>query len=323
MYGNIRVGKCTLRTWWYIFYLTQFFLIILSTSAFFAQSWAISDFHIKVEKNDPTSLKSYSGFFNGQFKGSFNSCIEGCSSTYSTESKDWCEIFSSMDKIREYYSKDPYYSQVKSICSMFHSLYLGMIAYLSLQTLSLLAVCIWFASMVCFVKRTQCFWTSYFCAGCSCLSQFISFLMWFGITGARFGDMCSVFPLDGSHPPICARDGPGLGVAIIISFSLAVAGYFIVTCVAYPKRSFNDSGFPAIQLGNKSSTQQTSMFYSNAVPYIFPPQPPMPLSPGTESMKSNDSTQILSMGGIITFTSFKENMYDSTKSKDDNNEQII
>ncbi|OMJ69869.1 hypothetical protein SteCoe_32282 [Stentor coeruleus] len=322
MYGNIRIGKCTLRTWWYIFYLTQLILIILSTSVFFVQSWAISDFHIKIEKTNLTNQKSYSGSFNGKFKGSFNSCIEGCLSTYSTESKDWCEIFTSMDKIREYYTNNPYYLQSKSLCSMFHNLYLGMIGYLLLQIISLLTVFIWFVTMICFVKRTKCFWTSYFCAGCSCLSQLISFLMWFGITGARFGDMCSVFPLDGSNPPICAGDGPGLGIAVIISFSLATFGYVIITCIAYPRRSFIDSGIPAVQLGNKSTTQQTSMFYSNAVPYIFPPQPPMPGSPGTDSLKSNDSTQILSIGGMITFTSFKENMYDSTKSKNHNNEQV-
>lgn len=94
MLKDIKVGIFKVKTWWYIFFASQIFIIIFMIASLFAKSWVKSDFNICIYNYYNFANNNYyngdSSSFCGEFDGSLFKCTSGCEDLYGIESIGWC-----------------------------------------------------------------------------------------------------------------------------------------------------------------------------------------------------------------------------------------
>ncbi|OMJ69870.1 hypothetical protein SteCoe_32283 [Stentor coeruleus] len=344
MYGKIKVGKFTLRIWWYIFLAQQIGLIILMIGTFSSNIWVQTNSNFYANKNNYTFSESqlnlqYTGVFNGKdFKGSINSCHEGCEFSYISEASDWCSIYNDFDDEHkdEDYEK---YNQAKSLCLMFYSLYAGSSSFFVFEILSIIAIIFWLSSMMCILRKLNCFWLTYCCSVCGCFCHYIGILLWFGFTKSGFKDKCNDFPKNGTIPHVCAKEGPGLAVAVMIVFPIVTIFYIIIACIAYPKRNnleyrqIHPSVINVSQIDISQQIGYTQNYQPD--PLIIPPPiqygNPIPQGPLVSDINSNYNKPINQADPVgYSSTAYSSqvhppvyNMNDQPKPNTNNSQQFI
>lgn len=235
------ISKLKLRIWWYIFFGVQFLLVIFIIGSLASEKWVKTNFTSCTFEED--NGYSYSTFC-GKFAGNLSKCKEGCDETYASESVSWCDF----DNDSNY---DSYDNAGDSLCLMFYGLYIGALILIIFEISTFISIIVWCSTMICTLYKCNCFWMTCCCSVCSCVSHFLGMIIWFAITKANFNNDCSTFPSDGSQPKLCATDGPGLGVFIMVIFPIIVAFYLYIGCDAnsrYKEGTINVG--PAVDGGN-------------------------------------------------------------------------
>ncbi|OMJ69871.1 hypothetical protein SteCoe_32284 [Stentor coeruleus] len=188
-----------------------------------SSKWVKSDFYIC--SLDFENEISYSNSCE-KFEGGLLLCKEGCYDTYENEYKTLCDEDSN--------TSSTLYGKIQlSFCNMFIRLYYGGLAMIGFEIISFISIIIWFSTMICSYRIKKCFWATCCCSICSCISHFIGIIVWFALSKADFKNECNIFPLDGSQPNLCATDGPGLSIFLMIIFPIIVGFYLFIGFKAY------------------------------------------------------------------------------------------
>ncbi|OMJ87749.1 hypothetical protein SteCoe_10496 [Stentor coeruleus] len=230
MENQIKIWKFTYRTWWYIFYCLQGLLAILIVGMLSSPRWIYSnsEFTVNTTIYDPSTNRI---FETVRFKGGLIRCKSGCTDSFGNLSSDWCAYYDDLDE-----------QDVESLCKMFTVLYLGGAICVLFEIIGLIAIIVWFSSMVCYMGKIKSIMVSFCCSVCVCISHYIAIIVWLGITGATYNDDCSEIPKDGERVPLCASDGPSLGLFLLLFIPVVVGLYMFIGCKIKMSHGFDGFG---------------------------------------------------------------------------------
>ena len=249
------VWKFPIKIWWYIYFGLQLFLIAFMIGSLATPRWVHTSSKFVISKglcnNDPRTYNQ--GFDGSSFQGSLAQCTQGYCSDYRTETSDWCNIYNDINtgKTVSYCSLD----QVNSMCKLFTGLSAASGVFVLFEVIALIAIIVWGSAMLCSYRSMTCYCCVHCCSICTFIAHYIAILGWIGISGSTFSSSCDTFPSNGSMPPICTNDGPGLGLFILIVIPFIVVSFVTVAC--YAKRN----GFV---LNNEHNNQNNGVQLSNA-----------------------------------------------------------
>jgi hypothetical protein len=260
--SNLKIGRLSYKIYWTIFWCIQVSVIALMIGTLGAKEWGYT-------KNllfgiNPTTSNIGSILFNGySFTGSFSSCTNGCSGNYGQLAMDWCNYYNN------YSGKT-----AESICILFLTLYYGSVIFGILEVLAMICIIVWGLVMLCFWRPNKCFHLTFCCSVCACISHYLGFIIWMGITASNFNSNCGNSPVNGSQFNVCATQGPSLGLFVTIILPIIVAFYFIVACKALGLRSVYGNGVPvpSSTLGNFNNPPQYNLVHPPQYNSAYPPQ---------------------------------------------------
>lgn len=230
MENEIKIWRLTYRTWWYIFYGLQALLAILIVGMLSSPRWIFSnsDFIVNTTIYDTSTNRIFEAI---KFKGGIIRCKSGCTDSFGNLSSDWCAFYDNLDE-----------QDVESLCKMFTGLYIGGAMCVLFELIGLIALIVWFSTMACYIGRIKSLMVSFCCSTCVCISHYIAIIIWLGITGASYNDDCSGIPNDGERVPLCASDGPGLGLFLLLFIPVVVGLYIFIGCKVRISHGFNGFG---------------------------------------------------------------------------------
>ncbi|OMJ69872.1 hypothetical protein SteCoe_32285 [Stentor coeruleus] len=217
MNGNMVISKLKLRIWWYIFFGLQFLIVIFIIGSLASAKWVRGDF-----------FSCTKGYPCENFEGTLSTCKSMCDGTYESESETWCSS-------EDYSENDSIYDTADSLCVTFFGLYIGALILIVFEIATFISMIVWCSTMICTLIKCNCFWMTCCCSVCSCLSHFLGMIIWFAVTKTNFNNDCSELLYDGSQPKLCGKDGPGLGVFIMVIFPIIVGFYLYIGCNANSK----------------------------------------------------------------------------------------
>ena len=191
-----------------------------------------------------SSFTSYDNFdsdskyyFDGsQFEGSLIKCQNGCNNMYNAESSDWCDAYHDRNTKLFPCELNSTCATTDTMCSTFNGLNRGAGVFVFFEVGSMIGIVVWLSAMFCSFKAYGCYCFNYCCSVCSCVFHFIAILGWLGVTKTEYNNSCNDNPTDGSQLKLCATDGPGLALFMMIFNPLVVIGFIVLACIASKNR---------------------------------------------------------------------------------------
>ena len=238
MEAHPKILKVDHRIWWSIFLLVEVFLVAVMIGTVANQKWVELDPH-----PDP---------FNLAFKGSLIKLTDGLSAVYNIDNPtnpfdvslyNYLRISCGVCFLRDQTTETPANSVVWVIyhgwCLLFQKIWFAAGLVIVFEVLALLSILVIGVVIILFwTQKHYYFRAAYLANGCLCASHYIAIIGWIAVSNVTFDDNChDVVQGTDSNPIICAKDGPKLGLFMVIFLPFFVFPFYIIACLFQKKRA--------------------------------------------------------------------------------------
>ncbi|OMJ88594.1 hypothetical protein SteCoe_9459 [Stentor coeruleus] len=229
MVENPKILKLDHRVWWVIFIVLYVFLIAVMVGTLSTRVWV---------ELKPENLDVF------KFKGSLIRVTDGLGeipnianplSPLDVEGQTYQKIYGGACFVKDVLDKETTqvftWNLYHSWCKMFKNLWMGAGVFIVFEITAIICIVIIIALLVLFIFKKFYFITSFLATGCMWASHIIGIIAWITISQGQFNDDCSNLTDGEKAPKICAKDGPKLGLFVLLFIPFIVIPFFCVTCL--------------------------------------------------------------------------------------------
>ena len=232
-----KILKVDHRVWWSIFLIVEAFLVAVIIATLCHPQW------VELDPNPNP--------FNLKFKGSLIQLQDGLSAVYNINNPlhpfdvsgyTYLKVACGVCFLRDQTTETPENSEVWVIyhgwCKMFENIWFTAGLVIVFEVLSLLSLVVISIIIIFFwLQKYFYFKLAYLANGCLCASHYVAIIGWVAISNATFGDDCNdVVRNTDSNPVLCAKQGPKLGLFVIVFLPFFDFPFYLITCCYQKKR---------------------------------------------------------------------------------------